>query len=152
MKLMYKLVRDKIPSIIRRTEDRRPEVRRYEDEQYVRALHKKLYEEAHEVWRAGPDRAKLISEMADLFEVVDALLKAYDIDTMTVNQAQRAKRKERGAYRRGYAIKSEDLRPDKRPKFHPPQPIESSLDGSALDDLVPTYAAIAAMNATPLTL
>ena len=65
-----KLVRDKIPEIIR-SNGEEPEIRILLDEEYKQELEKKLLEEYHEVLDAtGTNR---IEELADMLEVMISL-------------------------------------------------------------------------------
>ena len=90
-----KLVRDRIPAIIR-GEGKQYEIRTLSNSEYRRALRKKLVEEAREA--ACSSEADLASELGDLLEVVDAIAKAYDIDQTTVQDKRIAKRLERGGF------------------------------------------------------
>ncbi|MCI0711669.1 MAG: nucleoside triphosphate pyrophosphohydrolase [Chloroflexi bacterium] len=63
-----KLVRDNIPEIIAAN---------------GQALRQKLVEEAQEVLQAKPD--ELVNELADVYEVLDALIAAYDLDETVCN-------------------------------------------------------------------
>ncbi len=92
-----KLVRDRIPEIIRAS-GRRCETVAMDDAAYRRALLQKLVEEAGEVARADSDQ--LVSELADLCEVLDALLDAHGIDRDTVLAEQQRRRVERGGFAR----------------------------------------------------
>ena len=88
-----KLVRDRIPEIIQAS-GRRCEAVPMADGAYRRALLDKLVEEAGEVARADPDQ--IVSELADLCKVLDALLDAHGIDRNTVVAEQQRRRAERG--------------------------------------------------------
>jgi predicted house-cleaning noncanonical NTP pyrophosphatase (MazG superfamily) len=63
---------------------------------YRAALREKLIEEAREAANASGD--DLILELADLHEVLDALLRAYGISDETVQAAQMRRREERGGF------------------------------------------------------
>ena len=92
-----KLVRDRIPEIIRAT-GRCCETVAMDDAAYRRALLDTLVEEAGEEARADPHQ--IVSELADLFEVLDALLDAHGIDHDTVLAEQQRRRVERGGFGR----------------------------------------------------
>lgn len=64
--------------------------------EYQQALREKLVEEAQEAAIALPD--ELIRELADLYEVVDALMVAYQIERSDVVREQEARRAERGGF------------------------------------------------------
>jgi predicted house-cleaning noncanonical NTP pyrophosphatase (MazG superfamily) len=90
-----KLVRDRIPEIIAR-DDREYEVVTMSEPEYREALRKKLVEEAEEV--AAADHEKLKTELADVYEIMDALMSAYGIDRETVLAEQERRRAERGGF------------------------------------------------------
>lgn len=90
-----KLVRDKIPAIIRAT-GRDCVVEIMDDADYRQALRTKLVEEAREATAATGNA--LIGELADVLEVVDALCATHGLDPATVRAAQDRKRGERGGF------------------------------------------------------
>ena len=94
-KTYNKLVRDRIPEIIA-AEGRQCSTEIMSDDEYRRALLAKLVEEAQEV--AAADRHELVKEIADLYEVIDALLIAFDLDRETVLATQQKHRDERGGF------------------------------------------------------
>lgn len=93
---MYqKLVRDNIPDIIRNNGEE-PIVEVLDDERYKTELERKLLEEANEVINAGGvDR---VEELADLLEVMDALVihEGYTLDD--VLEARSSKLEKRGGF------------------------------------------------------
>jgi predicted house-cleaning noncanonical NTP pyrophosphatase (MazG superfamily) len=66
------------------------------DDEYRHALLAKLVEEAQEV--AAADRDELVKEIADLYEVIDALLVAFDLNREAVLAIQRNRRARRGGF------------------------------------------------------
>lgn len=71
-RIYNKLVRDKIPNIIKEKKET-PVVKILDDLEYKEALEKKLYEEYQEVIEAsGEDR---VEELADVLEIIKALAK-----------------------------------------------------------------------------
>lgn len=71
-RIYNKLVRDKIPNIIKEKNET-PVVKILTDEEYKKELEKKLYEEYKEVIEAsGEDR---VEELADVLEIIKALAK-----------------------------------------------------------------------------
>ena len=71
-RIYNKLVRDKIPNIIKEKK-KTPVVKILGDDEYKEALEKKLYEEYQEVIEAsGEDR---VEELADMLEIIKALAK-----------------------------------------------------------------------------
>ncbi len=90
-----KLVRDKIPEIIR-TSGNQCEISTLNDAEYIEALRQKLVEEAQETAIAPPE--KLAQELADVMEVMDALLAATGIEPEKVREIQKQKRSRRGGF------------------------------------------------------
>jgi len=90
-----KLVRDRIPEIIHQSGNE-CEFAVLSDGEYCQALRVKLLEEAKEVAEAeGED---LVTELADLYEVIDALMASYGIAGDRVVKAQVKRREERGGF------------------------------------------------------
>ena len=90
-----KLVRDRIPEIIRR-DNLECEVVTLKEEEYRQALRKKLIEEAQEAAEASEQ--KLVAEIADLYEVIDTLIATYGIERELVIAEQQRRREERGSF------------------------------------------------------
>jgi predicted house-cleaning noncanonical NTP pyrophosphatase (MazG superfamily) len=90
-----KLIRDRIPEIIR-ADGRECGLEIMEEDEYKQALLQKVVEEAQEVLDAPLD--KLIMELADLYEVIDTVMVAYDIDKQNVIDLQAKRREERGGF------------------------------------------------------
>ena len=90
-----KLVRDKIPEIIR-TSGNQCEISTLNDAEYIKALREKLVEEVNEAAIAKPE--ELAEELTDVMEVIDALMAATGIDLETVREIQREKRSQRGGF------------------------------------------------------
>ena len=93
---MYqKLVRDKIPEIIKNNGEK-PITRILTDEEYKIELEKKLYEEYNEVIESsGPDR---IEELADMLEVISSLAIIEGESLDKVIEAAKIKTKKRGSF------------------------------------------------------
>ncbi len=90
-----KLIRDRIPEIIRQAR-RKCEVETMSRSEYHQALLNKLVEEAKEAAQAEPDN--LVEELADIHEVIDAILINLEIDKDTVLAKQEQKRQEKGGF------------------------------------------------------
>jgi predicted house-cleaning noncanonical NTP pyrophosphatase (MazG superfamily) len=89
---MPKLVRDKIPEIIIQN-GQQPNIRILNDEEYKIELAKKLIEEANEF------QSDLnIDELADVLEVIDAIIIAYGFDKDTLEKVKQKKNQERGKF------------------------------------------------------
>ncbi len=90
---MGKLVRDKIPQIIR-DDGKTPIVRTLTEEEYLQELDRKLNEEVQE-YQAD----KSIEEMADVLEVLFAICEARGHSVEELMQVRDAKREKRGGFR-----------------------------------------------------
>jgi len=100
MKSQYsKLVRDKIPEIIQRSAKSFQCVT-LSDTEYLQALGKKLVEEAQETAIAldSGNSEELLEELADLYEVIDAILTTKGIQKAQAIAKQTEKRLERGGF------------------------------------------------------
>lgn len=91
-----KLVRDRIPEIIRQN-GLAPEVYQASDEEYRRRLRAKLSEEVEEFLQA--DEASALDELADVLEVVLALAADLGVDEAELRTAAAEKAVKRGAFR-----------------------------------------------------
>jgi len=98
-----KLVRDKIPEIIAANGDT-SHTKKLDGEAFKNALRDKLLEEAKEVSEA--DDEKLIEELADVQEVIQALISECDFDAQAVNEMQKRKRENRGGFEDGVFLES----------------------------------------------
>src|SRR5580698_7614209 len=90
-----KLIRDKVPQIIRAQGDE-PIVRIADPGEYRELLRAKLVEEAHEV--ATADDAHVPEELADVLEVVLALAADLGVDAGGLERLRSAKAVERGSF------------------------------------------------------
>jgi len=99
MRIEYeKLIRDRIPEIMDEA-GVRYEVTTMDDEAYRASLRTKLVEEAREVLEASSEE-ELAKELADLLEVVHAVMTAEGLDASTVGAVRRARRESRGGFER----------------------------------------------------
>ena len=91
-----KLGRDKI---IQRMEDMGAKVhwRYLDDQDYDLALRTKLLEEGNEV-KVAKSRAELVEELADIYEVIDAMKAYHSLTEEEIIAAQTKKREERGGF------------------------------------------------------
>ncbi|MEV4456153.1 nucleoside triphosphate pyrophosphohydrolase [Microbispora sp. NPDC049633] len=92
---MGKLVRDKIPDIIRR-DGREPVVTVLDEVAFREALLAKLLEESAELSEAPP--AQVPEEIADVLEVLHALARVHGQDWRDIERLADAKRAERGGF------------------------------------------------------
>jgi predicted house-cleaning noncanonical NTP pyrophosphatase (MazG superfamily) len=96
MKKYYnKLVRDRIPEIIDNAGNT-CETTRFNPEDYRQALKQKILEEAREIADAPPE--ELLTEIADLYEAIDALLAAHGRSREEAIALQERRRRERGGF------------------------------------------------------
>jgi Uncharacterized conserved protein len=93
-----KLVRDRIPEIIRENNEY-PVTRIVYGEELEGYLREKIVEEAEEVQESGE-----IEEIADLLEVVDAYLEHQDIDEEEIYELREEKNMERGSFSEGIVL------------------------------------------------
>ena len=73
------------------------------EEDYRQALREKLVEEAREVVAAST-LGDLLTELADLQEVLDTLMRAYAISPEAVHIEQERRRSERGGFERRFRL------------------------------------------------
>jgi len=99
MTMPGKLVRDRIPEIVRAS-GRTPLVRQLEADERLVALLDKLQEEVDEL-RDAATIADRTEEMADVFEVLLALAADLGLDWSTVETVATTKRDERGGFTDG---------------------------------------------------
>lgn len=90
-----KLVRDRIPELIQKS-GYQYDIITLSETEYRQALRDKILEEAQEVVLAS-DR-ELVPELADLLEVVEALMESYGIENESVLLERDHKRAEKGGF------------------------------------------------------
>ena len=90
--LYNKLIRDRIPEIIENA-GKEYELHQADQKEYIEKLLLKVEEELKE-FKEEPS----IAEMADLFEVLDAVIDHYNFDKQEIKDYQENKRKERGGF------------------------------------------------------
>lgn len=95
-------MRDKIPEIIR-TRGLEPTVRVAHGDELDLLMRAKVVEEAKELFSSGSD-----DEIADILEVIDALLKLRSVDRSVINDKMHKKREERGGFKRGFVLSIND--------------------------------------------
>ncbi|MFB2875743.1 nucleotide pyrophosphohydrolase [Floridanema aerugineum] len=93
----HKLVRDKIPEIIQQS-GLKCETLTLAESEYREALRQKVVEEAQEVVTA--DEEDLIAELADIYEVIDAIIETYGINRELIIAEQMRRRNERGGFQK----------------------------------------------------
>jgi len=96
MRIEYnKLIRDRIPEIIA-NEGKTYLTEVMAKQEYQHALLTKLVEEAQEAASARPD--KLMIELADLIEVIQATMKAFEILPEEVQSIRQERQSNRGGF------------------------------------------------------
>lgn len=96
-KIHNKLVRNKVPQIIRENQQI-PITRKLDEEDFINELLRKLEEEIQEVIGARNDKEELTKEIGDVYEVLDAIMDLYKLDKNLVLELQERKRQERGGF------------------------------------------------------
>ena len=100
--LPEKLVRDKIPEIIREKGET-PSVRTAEKEELDKLLRLKIVEEASELLESGD-----IEELVDIIEAIDALVRLRSVDQGFLELQRETKRHFRGGFEMGYVLEMND--------------------------------------------
>lgn len=100
-----KLVRDRIPAIIAQ-DGRTPQVRQLPDAEVAPFVHRKVLEEAAELYEAlgRRDRAHVTSELADLLEIMRRAAALADIPWAEVEAAREQRREARGAFEQNIVL------------------------------------------------
>lgn len=94
-----KLVRDKIPQIIADNDGKHVTTRVLDDDdEFMSFLLKKVIEESNELSKTTTD-PDLIEEIADIYEVIDALLEFKGMTRQDVEMIQGTKRAKRGGFK-----------------------------------------------------
>lgn len=96
MKIYNKLVRDKIPQIIE-AQGKKAEFRVLSDADYKVILNQKLHEEFLEYTHANEEDQ--VEELADLVEVLYAILESKGVSVEDFEKVRLAKREERGGFK-----------------------------------------------------
>lgn len=95
-----KLVRDRIPEIIKEKTGEDAKTRILEiKEEYLAFLLKKVEEEAHELANAK-DKEHVVEEVADVMELIESILEFYDVDMDTVLKVKKEKSDKRGGFKK----------------------------------------------------
>lgn len=98
-----KLVRDKIPDLIRAEGDI-PEIEVLGKEDFAEKLAEKLLEECQEVNQAR-EKVEKTEELADLLEVMTAIANLNKISMLEINRVRLKKREARGAFKERILLK-----------------------------------------------
>jgi len=100
-----KLVRDKIPDIIRK-EGKKCRITTLSEEAFIKQLFEKLLEEAKELNRAywigdkdGKQHERIMEEFCDVYEVLDEIAQGMSIAREDIEILRDKKREERGGFK-----------------------------------------------------
>lgn len=122
-KVYNKLVRDKMIDIYKNDVESKItasdySVRYMEPEETLEKLKDKLLEESQEVFEAygKEDKSQLKEELADVIEVIDAILYHNDIKLEEVLAIRDAKRERKGGFETGLFLESINFFDGKEPK------------------------------------
>ncbi|BAQ66292.1 acyl-CoA dehydrogenase family protein [Geminocystis sp. NIES-3709] len=99
-----KLVRDKIPEIIN-TNQNQCQVKELNLQEYKQALKEKLVEESQEVLIAK--ESDLMEEIADVYEVIEALIYSYKLDKNKIKKIKENKAKTKGKFSKRLLLRPE---------------------------------------------
>jgi predicted house-cleaning noncanonical NTP pyrophosphatase (MazG superfamily) len=107
MPTYHKLVRDKIPQIIE-SKGKEFSTKVLNDEDFIKYLKEKAYEELDEYCTAETDR-EAVEELADLLEVIRALAKHHGSSIEEVEVVRKYKAEKRGGFQeKVFLIEVED--------------------------------------------
>lgn len=91
-----KLWRDKAPKLME-AHGSIVHIKKLDDAAFDQELRRKLCEEADEVRTAG-SREALITELADIYEVIDTLVRHHQLSQDEISELQKQKHEERGGF------------------------------------------------------
>lgn len=107
MKIIHnKLVRDNIPEIIQKA-NKTPNIRILDNDDYLYYLKLKLVEEAKEASNTN-NNDELINELADVVEVIEAIIKTTNIAIEDINNAKISKANKNGQFNKKIFLESVD--------------------------------------------
>ncbi len=92
MKIYNKLVRDKIPEIIR-VKGQNPTIKILDNEEYIKELNIKLQEEANEYLTDNN-----VEELADIVEVIYGILRYKEVSIEEFEKIRNGKNEKRGSF------------------------------------------------------
>ena len=100
-----KLVRDRIPEIIRNNKGK-PKIKILEEDEFIQELLNKLEEEVREVEGAKNEREELIKEIGDVYEVIEAIENFYKIDKRDIYRIKEKRKEERGGFQKRISLEN----------------------------------------------
>jgi predicted house-cleaning noncanonical NTP pyrophosphatase (MazG superfamily) len=103
-KIKYnKLIRDKIPEIIRR-DNAVPKISYLNNKRFIVELKKKLLEEGSELQETN-DKKSVLNELSDILEIIQSIAKTEKILWRNVEEKRKLKNKERGGFKKKIFLK-----------------------------------------------
>ncbi len=107
MEIIYnKLVRDKIPAIAKK-DGWRTKIKILRLKQYQKALFNKLREEVNELIKVKNDKTRLIKEIGDVYEVMEAIIKVMKLNPSQIMKLKKIRKKQRGGFNKRVYLISE---------------------------------------------
>ena len=103
MKIYNKLVRDKIPEIIKLNDNKNCKIKTLDNQEYLQFLNLKLQEELNEYLESGN-----IEELADLEEVLRSILTLKGVDYSEFENIRLEKVQKRGSFSKRIFLESVD--------------------------------------------
>ena len=96
IKAYYKLIRDKIPAILKKKKIKfiTKKINKNKINYYLKL---KLKEEVYEILEANQEQ-DIINEIADIYEIIEAILKQYKISNKKVINYKKQKKKLKGGF------------------------------------------------------
>lgn len=95
--LQNKLWRDKLPEVMEKEYKSIVHYKNLDDNEYDQQLRLKFLEEVKEV-HSAQSKNELRAELADVFEVIDAICKLHEISKHEIELMQQAKRESKGGF------------------------------------------------------
>ena len=95
-KTYNKLIRDKIPEIIRKN-NAVPKISELNDEQFKIALKEKLAEEAKELLEAKTQE-EILNELSDVLQLIESIAINNNLSVSYIEKQKEKKKQERGAF------------------------------------------------------
>lgn len=105
-KVYNKLVRDKIPEIIKQNKGI-PKTSKLTAKQFRIALKEKLLEEAKELQEAD-GKESILNELSDVLQLVESIARNNNLSLADIKKQQVRKKKERGAFEKRIFLKYVD--------------------------------------------
>ncbi len=101
MEKMKKLIRDKIPNIIKGYK-----LKKFSPNEYKKEIKKKLIEKSRKVYKSD-NKLNLIEEIADVIEVLNSIIYTYKLDINEIDNVCIDKHNKKGGFEKGYYIEDD---------------------------------------------